>query len=146
MLTSTIFTLFLICVAITDFRERMIYDKVLFVSAAIFFPLNFFEEFVNFPDAIFNAGLGFATMFAIYKFSGEGMGGGDVKFVSTLGLWLGGGLFPAIFTAAIFAAVFTLPLVLKSGDVKIKIPFGVFLSIGAFLQFVFGINFFEVLP
>ncbi len=146
MLSESIFTIFLAVVAITDLREGMIYDKVLSAAATVFLPLNFFESFVSFEESLLYSIIGFLTMFLLYKLKPGNMGGGDVKFVAVLGLWLGKGLFPAIFTASVLAAIFTIPLVIKNRNSEMKIPFGVFLSIGAFLQFVPDVNFFEVLP
>ena len=80
----------------------------------------------------------FAALIIITR--GKGMGWGDVKYVLFLGLALG---FPgtpmAIFLAFILGAVFSLGLIfLRRKHFGQTIPFGPFLSLGAFIYLLLG--------
>ena len=84
------------------------------------------------------ASLFFAFLIIITR--GKGMGWGDVKYVLFLGLALG---FPgtpvAIFLAFILGAVFSLGLIfLRRKHFGQTIPFGPFLSLGAFIYLLLG--------
>ncbi len=128
-----IFAAFLISIAWTDFKTQMIYDKILLpmaVTGIFFDACNFLVEL---EDAILFSALGFIFMFVIFKISRGGMGGGDVKFSAVLGLWLGEKIFAAIFFASCLAAIFALFSLIKNRDIKIKLPFGPFLSAGSFV-------------
>tara|TARA_Y100001970_G_C14255367_1_gene874938 strand:+ start:6422 stop:7255 length:834 start_codon:yes stop_codon:yes gene_type:complete len=70
----------------------------------------------------------------------EAMGKGDSKLASLVGLWLGPlGVITSFYIAFISAAVTSILLV-KSKKISLrnKIPFGPFLSFGAFIVWVFG--------
>lgn len=86
----------------------------------------------------FGASLFFLFLVIITK--GKGMGLGDVKYVFFLGLVLG---FPniivGIFSAFLIGALYSLVLIfLKKKSFGQIIPFGPFLSIGAFIALFFG--------
>ena len=68
----------------------------------------------------------------IYLVSRKGLGGGDVKFMAGVGLYLGfGKVIPAMFYATILAALVGLTLILmKKIGRKDKIPLAPFLYIG----------------
>lgn len=129
------FLIFLVIISVTDFKTRMIYDKILipFAAAGIFFDAS--GLLVPIDAAIFYAGGGFFLMFAIFKISRGGLGGGDVKFCAALGFWLGEKIFEAIFFSSILAAIFALLAAIKFRDLKFELPFGPFLAAGALINF-----------
>lgn len=69
----------------------------------------------------------------------EGMGGGDIKLLSMIGSFLGpGGALFSLFSGAFLGLLFSLPFSLKKKNpLKTPIPFGPFLSLGAFLYLAF---------
>lgn len=76
----------------------------LILSVALGLPLS---------DRLFSALVGGAFFLALMILTKNGIGGGDVKFVATLGLWLGSeGLMSTIFTASILGGTGALCLVL----------------------------------
>ena len=134
---SVIFFGFLFLIAWIDFKTLMIYDKILIPMACV----GIFFDAENFliptEEAFFYFALTFVLMFAIFKISREGMGGGDVKFSAVLALWLGEKIFSAIFFASIFAALFAIIFLLKKRGVKkLKLPFAPFLSAGSFFAYL----------
>ena len=134
---TVIFFTFLIVIAWTDFKTLMIYDKILLPMALVGIFFDACNLLVNLQDAILFSALGFILMFAVFKISRGGMGGGDVKFSAVLGIWLGEKIFSAIFLASIIAAVFALIYFVKNRDKKIKLPFAPFLSAGSFFVYLF---------
>ena len=103
---------FLSLISITDFEQYVIFDVVLIPFAffgilfSLLFELPLLERFVS---SICSATFFFALMFI----SKNGIGGGDVKLVSTLALWLGAEkLISTVLTASILGGVFALLLLL----------------------------------
>jgi leader peptidase (prepilin peptidase)/N-methyltransferase len=87
-------------------------------------------------------GIGLAAVFGLLIIitRGKGMGGGDVKYVLLLGLALG---FPngilAVFIAFLTGALFSVALIIfGKKHFGQTIPFGPFLSIGAFIALLYG--------
>lgn len=79
---------FLALIIFTDFEQYIIFDKILLpfaiigVAAMIHLNLPIF-------DRIIAAAVGGGIFFLLAILSGGGIGGGDIKLVAVLGLWLG---------------------------------------------------------
>ena len=134
---SIIFFAFLIYISVTDFKTLIIYDKILLPMALVGIFFDCVNLLINLQEAVLFSALSFILMFVIFKISGGGLGGGDVKFSAVLGLWLGEKIFSATFLASIFAAIFTLIYFAKNHDKKVKLPFAPFLSAGSFIVHLF---------
>ncbi|MBW1787828.1 MAG: prepilin peptidase [Deltaproteobacteria bacterium] len=72
----------------------------------------------------------------------EGMGGGDIKLLAMIGAWLGWqSLIPVVlmssFSGALVGSVY---LLLSGKGLRVKIPFGPFLALGALLYLFFGVT------
>lgn len=111
-LYKTIFTIFLLIITITDFEQYVIFDIVILpfalsgIVTIIVFDLPLVERLLA---ALF-AGSFFLALLVLTK---NGIGGGDVKLVATLGLWLGADkLISTILTASILGGVCALFLIL----------------------------------
>ncbi len=90
------------------------------------------------PDALLGTLLGGGLLWLI-KLLWGGLGGGDVKLMAALGLWLGWtGVMPT-FLAAAFAGGLTI-LLLRPLGVRVKrdtaVPFGAALSFGAYVVII----------
>ncbi len=70
----------------------------------------------------------------------EGMGGGDIKLLAMIGALLGwkGVLFTIYIASAVGAFSGLLIMVIRKMDMKLAIPFGPFLAVGALLYVFFG--------
>ncbi|MGD9416500.1 MAG: A24 family peptidase, partial [Desulfobacterales bacterium] len=70
----------------------------------------------------------------------EGMGGGDIKLLAMMGALIGWkGVLFTIFAASAVGTLAGLAVLLKTGKtMKLKIPFGPFLAIGAIAFIFFG--------
>jgi len=70
----------------------------------------------------------------------EGLGGGDVKLLAMIGAWMGWQcILPVILMSSLAGAVVGSAYLLASGKgLRMRIPFGPFLSLGALAHFFFG--------
>ncbi|MDO8429116.1 MAG: prepilin peptidase [Candidatus Daviesbacteria bacterium] len=129
-----------------DYKTGLIHDRITYpaiiISLAFLVTIALSLGDLNPLLWSFISGLGLASFFLLLIIitRGKGMGGGDVKYVFLLGLFLG---FPKVFTGVFLAfligAVFSILLIIfgrkKFGQ---TIPFGPFLSIGAYLALLWG--------
>lgn len=134
---SVVAAIFLLTIAITDFEQQIIFDRILLPFALLgiiatwhlnLSPIN------HLLAAILGGGL-FLPLFILTE---NGIGGGDVKLLFCLGLWFGMvKLFSIIFFGVIFAGISALLLILF-GKVKRKdfFAYGVYFALTAvyFLQ------------
>ena len=113
----------------------------LFILAGLF--INIFR-FPLLPSVILTTISGFIIMgsiiFGLFLFFSNGFGGGDIKMVAGLALWMG--LFNAIYVlifACVTAAFFFFLKAVKRKRVQWKelIPFGPYLAIGALIFWFF---------
>ena len=109
-LTAAIF--FLALIIFTDFEQYIIFDKMLLpfaligVAAIIHLNLPIFDRIIA---AIFGGGI----FFLLSILSRGGIGGGDIKLVATLGIWLGTEkLLNVVLISCIFAGICAVILIL----------------------------------
>ena len=96
---------FLSIIVVTDLEQYIIFDLVLLPFA---FCGIFFDLFLNLPlvERLVTAFCATAAFFVILLMTKNGIGGGDVKLVGTLGLWLGAeGLTQTVLTASILGGL-----------------------------------------
>ncbi|MEG2708548.1 MAG: prepilin peptidase [Vagococcus sp.] len=132
----------LLTITISDIEEHKIPNAVLLP----FFIIGLFERLLISPASnwFFNPLLGvivgFGVMFLLAYFSKGGMGGGDIKLLAVIGVFVGPiGALITLFLAAfmgLFYAIFS-GAAMKKGT---KIPFGPFLAIGAWLVYFYFSN------
>ena len=132
----------LLTITISDLEEHKIPNAVLLP----FFIIGLFERILisKTINWYFNPFLGiivgFGVMFLLAYFSKGGMGGGDIKLLAVIGIFIGPlGALITLFLAAflgLFYAIFS-GAALKKGT---KIPFGPFLAIGAWITYFYVSN------
>ncbi|WP_432748189.1 prepilin peptidase [Pectinatus frisingensis] len=94
MTSIVIFTLrfivaaFLLLIICTDFEQQVIFDKMLLYFAC-FSLLPIFFQLSNAIDCVIAAFGGGLCFFLLSVLTHGGIGGGDIKLIFTLGLWLG---------------------------------------------------------
>jgi leader peptidase (prepilin peptidase)/N-methyltransferase len=151
LIRNVVITYSLIAIFIIDFEYYLILDKVVFPVSLLVLIFNFVITILeanwhlNFNNFFLNsivAGLGGSLLFGLVWLISQGkwLGFGDVKFMLLLGLMLG---WPKIGVAVMLAfylgALVAIPLLLfKKKELKSQIPFGTFLSIGAFITLLYG--------
>ncbi|MCP4155260.1 MAG: prepilin peptidase [bacterium] len=149
---NCLFLFILIALAMIDYDHQILPDEFTLGGAVIFLIYSFFNPIIKPVDAI-AASLGSALLFAgIYFFyvkvrKMEGMGFGDVKMMLLLGAFLGlNRLVTCILIASLSGLVVGLFFIIFKGkDMKLKLPFGTFLSLGAYASVFWGPQIFKTI-
>lgn len=140
-----IFAAALVAVIFIDFDYQIIPDVITYPGTIIGLAASFFATPVNYKESLMGMLLGGGILYLIATgyfliTKREGMGGGDIKLLAMIGSFLGWKSIPlTIFSSAFLGAIVGIIAMVKTGeDSKLAIPFGPFLSIGAFLYLFAG--------
>ena len=139
-------TWILIAAAGIDFRTTLLPDQFTLpllwlglLAAATTTP------YVTPAQAIWGAALGYLSLWSVYWLfklvtGKEGMGFGDFKLLAALGAFVGPqGLIPIVLMSSLVGAVIGSAILIARGrDRQTPIPFGPFLAIAGWLQFLYG--------
>jgi leader peptidase (prepilin peptidase)/N-methyltransferase len=135
----------LIVITFIDIDFQIIPDVISLPAILISFFLSIFvlnRSFISTILAILIGGGIFFIIGKIYELVAkkEGLGGGDVKLMAYFGGYLGlKSIFFIIFVSSLFGTIYGLSLMILHGKKSSQaIPFGPFLSLGAFLYLFFG--------
>jgi len=145
-LTAMVFCAFLFCIAIIDYEQGFIFNRVLLVLAATGILVTFLLRQLSLPDMLAGCFLGGSPLLLLYLLLPGSIGGGDVKFAAVLGLWLGSlPILLALWLAFCFGAIGGICL-LTTGRKSRKDPiaFGPFLSLGAAAAYFYAPQLFAV--
>jgi leader peptidase (prepilin peptidase)/N-methyltransferase len=127
----------LIIVSAIDIEYQVIPNKLITSIMAIGIICLLISD-ISFINAVFGMIIGGGLLLLLALVPGV-LGGGDIKLMFVLGVFLGAkGVLIAIFLAFIIASIISiLLLILKIKKRKDYIPFGPFLSIGTYIAFHF---------
>jgi leader peptidase (prepilin peptidase)/N-methyltransferase len=135
----------LLVITFIDIDHQIIPDVISLPGIPIFFAASFALPNMTFVDSILGVLMGGGSLYLVawlYHLitRKEGMGGGDIKLLAMIGAIIGWkGVLFTIFTASAVGTLAGLAVILKSGKtMKLKIPFGPFLAIGAIAFIFFG--------
>ena len=137
----TLAAFFLLLITFTDFEQYVIFDRMIlpFIITGIAAILH-----LNLPiyDRLIAALVGFGTFFLLAVLTRGGIGGGDIKLVAVLGLWLGTNrLFKIIFAACIIAGVVAVVMLLtKKIDRKSYLAYGPYFTLTTVCDLCFFSN------
>lgn len=144
-LVSFIFVATLIVVAFIDLDHRIIPDTISLPGIPIFFLAAFVVPTVTWVDSAIGIVAGGGSLFSVawlyHAITGrEGMGGGDIKLLAMIGAMIGwqGILFTLFAASAIGTLVGLLAMLKSAKGMKLAIPFGPFLALGATTYLFFG--------
>lgn len=140
LVKALILTSFLLVISFIDYDHQLILDKVLLWLSGAGVVINLWTNSVGIGDMLIASLLGGGLLLLIAVASQGGMGGGDIKFAATLGIWLGWKcLLLALLLSFVFGGVGGLLLLLfKLKSRKDFIPFGPFIALGALLSLLYG--------
>ena len=145
LLLTFIFSAALIVITFIDLEHQIIPDRISLPGIIICFIFSFFVPWVTPLESAIGilAGGGILYIFAEgYHFltKKEGMGGGDIKLLAMIGAFLGwkGALTTLMLGAFIGSFIGIILIIFKGKNTKYAIPFGPFLSAGAFLSLLWG--------
>lgn len=127
----------LLALALIDYEHYLLPDRLTYPGIALGLLLSPLVSFTNPVSSVLGALVGATVLLLLiggwYLLRREwGMGLGDVKMLALLGAFLGlHGMAVALFVAALAGALTGVALLVWGhGDLKTRLPFGVFLSLG----------------
>ena len=147
---ALIFISMLAIVIVSDIRYMVICDEVLIIGNILIFILLIIN--IGFKASMMSLIYGIASLLIMLSiktlgdiiFKKESMGGGDIKLMFTFGLVLG---IPSSVASIFIASFIGLPisLIMMKKNSSHELPFGPYLSIGAIILLLSGIDVVNVL-
>ncbi|MBI2934347.1 MAG: prepilin peptidase [Chloroflexi bacterium] len=139
-MTIAVYGLIFLLIGVIDLEHQLILDMIVYPAVPLALALNFVLARPGLVSGLIGAAAGVALMLVIYLVSRGGMGMGDVKMAALIGATAG---FPFVFVALFLGMILGgvaggLILLLGMKKRKDAIPFGPFLSLGAFANLVAG--------
>lgn len=142
---SVIFSLALIALAFIDLEHKILPDKITLSGFVFFLFYSFSNPSKKIWDSLGGALVGAGSLLLIYLLyyfvrKEEGLGFGDIKMMLMVGVFLGiSKTFLTLIIASFLGSIVGLliAVIMKKG-MKYALPFGVFLSIGAFISHLWG--------
>jgi leader peptidase (prepilin peptidase)/N-methyltransferase len=145
LLVALAVTAILIAASGIDLRTQLLPDQLTLPLLWLGLVSAVMGWFVEPEAAILGAAGGYLVLWSVYwafklATGREGMGYGDFKLLGALGAFVGyAGLIPILLLSSVVGAVLgTLWLLLRGKDRATPIPFGQFLAIAGWIQFVYG--------
>ncbi len=141
LLSVFLFSSFLVQFSLTDFLWQLIFNKEL----ALFALLGVSRLLItggDIPDCLMASVVGFIAFFLLAVITRGGFGGGDVKLIGAMGLWLGSDLLlTTVIMGIILGGVVALLLIItKKRSRKEFFPYGPYFAITGMILFVLCIN------
>ena len=135
----------LIALAGIDFHTQLLPDNITLPLLWIGLLLSMVPLFVDPVAAITGGAIGYLSLWSVYWVfklvtGKEGMGHGDFKLLAALGAWMGPrSLLPIVLISSILGAIVgSIALAARGQDRSTPIPFGPFIAIAGWVQFVWG--------
>jgi leader peptidase (prepilin peptidase)/N-methyltransferase len=135
----------LLVIIYIDIDHQIIPDVITLPGIPIGFVASFSLPAMTYIDSIIGILAGGGLLFAIawiyhLMTRKEGMGGGDIKLLGMIGAFLGlkGVVFVIFFGSALGTIIGSLVMLQKKEGLKLAVPFGPFLSLGAIAYIFFG--------
>ena len=139
------FAAVLIAITFIDLDHRIIPDIISLPGIPIFFLAALLVPEVSIKDSVLGFLVGGGSLFLvawIYQLltHKEGMGGGDIKLLAMMGTLIGwqGVLFTIFVSSALGTVVGLGVMAATRGNMKLAVPFGPFLSVGALAYLFYG--------
>jgi len=135
----------LLVITYIDIDHRIIPDVISIPGIPAGFAASFFLPALSYRDSLMGIFIGGGTLYGIaWAYHAltrkEGMGGGDIKLLAMIGAFIGwkGVLFTVFVSSAVGTVCGMAVMLHQRGGMKLAIPFGPFLSIGAIAYVYFG--------
>jgi len=136
----------LIIISFIDIDYQIIPDIFSLPGIIIFATSPLFVPDISFMDSILGIFLGGGSLYLVAMTyyllkKTEGMGGGDIKLLAMIGAAIGWkGVIFTIFIGSLTGTIAGLIMMISARiiDIKLKVPFGPYLSIGAVVYIFFG--------
>ena len=135
----------LLVITFIDIDHQIIPDVISLPGIPIFFAASFALPNITLVESILGILIGGGSLWLVAQgyyllTRKEGMGGGDIKLLAMMGALIGWkGVLFTVFSASAVGTVAGMLVMLKTRkSMKLKIPFGPFLAIGAITYIFFG--------
>ncbi|WP_159446329.1 prepilin peptidase [Desulfonispora thiosulfatigenes] len=130
----------LLVITLTDLKYYLIPNSIVFGLLILGLAFHLTTRPFNFLNAALSFILAGVFFLILQIFSGGGMGGGDIKLISILGLWFGfPGIALIIFISALIGSVIGIILIMmKFKNRKQGLPFGPFIVFATLIVFLVG--------
>ena len=135
----------LIVITFIDIDHRIIPDAISLPGIPIGFAASFFSPAITYLESLVGILVGGGSLLLVaWLYSlithKEGMGGGDIKLLAMIGAFVGWqGVLLTIFLSSAIGTLCGLLVMIRSGkNMKLAIPFGPFLAMGAMIHIFFG--------
>jgi leader peptidase (prepilin peptidase)/N-methyltransferase len=143
---ASVFVSLLITCSVIDLHHMIIPDKISIPMILLSPLIVVIHPELTLTSSLLGIFLGGGVLYGIawlyYLFRRDiGLGLGDVKLLAAIGGWLGyQSLFTTVFVGSVLGALvgIIVMIVTRSPSMKLKIPFGPFLSLGAVVYLLFG--------
>ncbi len=142
---ASLFLWLIIALAVIDLIHMILPDELTLAGAAVFFIYSFFNPRITAVEAFATAFGSALLLTGIYFFylkvrKIEALGFGDIKMMLLLGAFLGlNNLVVAIVVASLSGLLVGIFFIIFKGkDLKMKLPFGTFLSLGSYVSVFWG--------
>ncbi len=144
-LVRFVFISVLLVITFIDIDHRIIPDVISMPGIPLFFLASFAVPSLTYKDSLLGIILGGGSLYMValsylLLAKREGMGGGDIKLLAMMGGLLGwkGVLFTIFVSSAIGTVIGTAIMLASHKDMKLALPFGPFLALGAVIYIFFG--------
>ena len=145
-----VFSAFLIAMAGIDLRTTYLPDQLTYPLLWLGLLISVITVYVDPVSAILGAAAGYVSLWSVYWLfklvtGKEGMGYGDFKLLAALGAWCGlSAILPILLISSLVGAIIgSAWLLLKGKDRTTQIPFGPYLAIAGWIQFIYGADLLE---
>ena len=135
----------LLVITFIDIDHRIIPDIITLPGIPLGFLASLILPELKWSDSLIGIGVGGGSLLAIawgYRFftGKDGMGGGDIKLLAMIGAFLGWkGVVFTIMASSLIGTLVGLILMVRAGKgIKMAVPFGPFLAMGAIIHLFFG--------
>jgi leader peptidase (prepilin peptidase)/N-methyltransferase len=143
-----VFTAGLIALSGIDLRTTLLPDQITQPLLWLGLLISLVTVFVDPASALLGAAAGYLSLWTVTKLfklltGKDGMGAGDFKLLAVLGAWCGvKAVLPILFISSLVGAVIGGIWLLTAGKHKdTQIPFGQYLAIAGWIQFMSGTDF-----
>jgi leader peptidase (prepilin peptidase)/N-methyltransferase len=140
-----LFTSTLLVITFIDMDHQIIPDRITLPGIPLCLLAAFWLPSITWSQSIVGLVVGGGSLFVVawlYHFltNKHGMGGGDIKLLAMIGALIGwqGVVFTIFISSAVGTLVGLVVMVYRRGNLKIAVPFGPFLSLGATVYIFYG--------
>ena len=146
---ALVFTGLLVAMSGIDLRTTWLPDNLTQPLLWIGLLASLVTVYVDPVSSILGAAAGYLSLWSVYKLfklvtGKEGMGYGDFKLLAALGAWCGiKAILPILLISSLVGAIIgSAWLLMKGKDRSTQIPFGPYLAIAGWIQFITGMDLF----